>query len=199
MPDIRPAQSSWKLVDTLKRVRDSLHVERYCIACLLLLLAILPGVHLLHADARQQSGEVIAIVGATVVDGTGREPAAATVLIRGDRIAVVGSNVPIPDGARVIRAEGQTLIPGLFDLHTHLPYATARGVTGDWPKNLKAYLYCGVTSVVDFGTYPETFEPMRRLVGSGAVESPRLHLAARMTTPGGHGGEGAATCSRSMF
>lgn len=177
-------------MNTLKLIWNDQHVERCCFACLLLLVVILPSASLLHTDARQQSEAVIAIVGATVVDGSGREPAPATVLIRGDRIAAVSSNVTVPDGARVIRAEGQTLIPGLFDLHTHLPYATARGVTGDWPKNLKAYLYCGVTSVVDFGTYPETFEPMRRLVSSGAVESPRLHLAARMTTPGGHGAEG---------
>lgn len=43
---------------------------------------------------------MIAIVGATVVDGTGHEPAPATVLIRGERIAAVGSNVPVPDNAR---------------------------------------------------------------------------------------------------
>ena len=136
-----------------------------------------------------QAGDVL-IVGATIVDGTGRAPFISDVLIRGERIAAVGRNLEPSAGARIIRAEGQTLIPGLFDLHTHLPYATARGRIGDWPKNLKAYLYCGVTSVVDFGTYPETFEPMRRLARERVVESPRLHLAARITTPGGHGAEG---------
>ena len=140
--------------------------------------------------AARQSDGVIAIVGATVVDGTGAEPYPATVLIQGTRIAAVGKDVMVPAGARVIRADGHTLIPGLFDLHTHLPYATAGPASPDWAKNLKAYLYCGVTSVVDFGTYPETFEPMRRLTDSGAVLSPRLSLAARMATPGGHGAEG---------
>lgn len=157
----------------------------------LVLLLVSP---FLPAGARQEppppGRDVIAIVGATVVDGTGREPFRATVIVRGERIAAVGRDVEIPSGARVIRAEGQTLLPGLFDLHTHLPYASAPRVTGDWPKNLKAYLYSGVTSVVDFGTYPETFEPMRRLVSTGAVEGPRIHFAARMTTPGGHGAEG---------
>jgi imidazolonepropionase-like amidohydrolase len=90
----------------------------------------------------------------------------------------------------VIDAKGMTLLPGLFDLHTHLPYATGGGLTGDWAKNLKAYLYCGITSVVDFGTYAETFEPMRRLIRNGRVEGPRLHLAVRITSPGGHGAEG---------
>src|SRR5205085_4551644 len=96
----------------------------------------------------------------------------------------------VPPGARVIKADGLTLLPGLFDLHTHLPYSSAVGLAGDWPKNLKAYLYCGVTSVVDFGTYAETFEPMRRLIKTGVVVAPRLHLAVRMTSPQGHGAEG---------
>ena len=96
----------------------------------------------------------------------------------------------LPEDVRVIEAEGKTLIPGLFDLHTHLPYAAVWRRSGDWGKNLKAYLYCGVTTVVDFGSYPEMFDPMRRLLESGIVEGPRVHLAARITTPSGHGVEG---------
>ncbi|MCI0489690.1 MAG: amidohydrolase family protein [Blastocatellia bacterium] len=154
------------------------------LAAILLISARIP------VYSQQQGEPILAITGATVVDGTGAEPFPATVLIGGERIIAVGREVQIPSGARVVRAEGHTLIPGLFDLHTHLPYATARGVAGDWPKNLKAYLYCGVTSVVDFGTYPETFEPMRRLLEKRIIEGPRISLAARMTTPGGHGAEG---------
>jgi len=132
----------------------------------------------------------IAIVGATVVDGAGAAPSRADVLIRGDRIEAVGVGIAIPPDARVIRAEGHTLLPGLFDLHTHLPYSATDDFAGDWGKNLKAYLYCGVTSVVDVGTYVETFEPMRRLIREGVIAAPRIALAARLTTPGGHGGEG---------
>jgi len=132
----------------------------------------------------------IAITGATVVDGTGAPPRKATVVIDGGKIVATGAGLAVPPGARVIDATGQTLTPGLFDLHTHLPYSAVSGLTGDWPKILKAYLVCGVTSVADFGTYPETFEPMRRLIREGVVEGPRIHLAARMTTPAGHGAEG---------
>lgn len=145
----------------------------------------------LFSDVAHQQTDLLAIVGATVIDGTGAEPKKQTVLIRGERIeAVTSPDTQPPANARIINAAGLTLMPGIFDLHTHLPYASGGGVTGDWPKNLKAYLYCGVTSVVDFGTYPETFEPMRRLIRTGAVEAPRISLAARMTTPGGHGAEG---------
>jgi imidazolonepropionase-like amidohydrolase len=145
----------------------------------------------LFYDVVHQQTDLLAIVGATVVDGTGAEPKKQTVLIRGERIeAVTSPETQPPANARIINAAGLTLMPGIFDLHTHLPYASGGGVTGDWPKNLKAYLYCGVTSVVDFGTYPETFEPMRRLIRTGVIEAPRISLAARMTTPGGHGAEG---------
>ena len=42
------------------------------------------------ADARKQNNEnIIAIVGATVIDGTGAEPSKQTVVIRGDRIEAV--------------------------------------------------------------------------------------------------------------
>lgn len=164
-------------------------MTKHCISIFLLCAAILP-LRSPVSEARNQSADTIAIVGATVVDGLGNEPVTATVLIQGESITAVDRDIAIPPGARVINAAGHTLLPGLFDLHTHLPYAAVTGVAADWPKNLKAYLYCGVTTVVDFGTYPETFEPMRRLISSGVVEAPRISFAARMTTPGGHGAEG---------
>lgn len=149
---------------------------------------------LLQTGATQQAqtsdNVPLAIIGATLVDGTGAEPRPADVLLRGERIEAVGTDIAIPANARRINAAGMTLMPGLFDLHTHLPYATGGGVSGDWPKNLKAYLYAGVTSVTEFGTYPETFEPMRRLISTGAIVGPRIHFAVRMTTPHGHGAEG---------
>jgi imidazolonepropionase-like amidohydrolase len=133
--------------------------------------------------------DVIAITGGTIVDGTGAAPFQGTLVMQDDRIVAAGPSVAVPPGAKVIDAAGQTVMPGLFDLHTHLPYSAVSGINGDWPKNLAAYLLCGITSVVDFGTYPETFDPMRRLIESGQVQAPHLSIAARFTTPGGHGGE----------
>jgi len=154
--------------------------------------AILLGFFLtiLLATPVHNQTNVIAIVGATVIDGTGAAPMKATVVVRGDRIAAVGPNVEIPKGARVINAEGHTLLPGLFDLHTHLFNSASGPGTPDWGKHLKAYLYCGVTSIIDLSEYPEMFEPVRRLTMTGVIASPRVSLAARMTTPGGHGAEG---------
>ena len=127
-----------------------------------------------------------AIAGATVVDGTGRPPRVTTVVVEDERIVSVGSAAPA--NAHVIRAEGHTLIPGLFDVHTHVPYASG-GAQPDWPAHLKAYLDHGITTVADFGTYAETFEPMRRLWKEGKLIAPRVHYASRIATPGGHGAE----------
>lgn len=125
-----------------------------------------------------------------VIDGTGAAARAADVLIVDGRIREVGPKLAAPAGVAVFDAAGKTVLPGLFDLHTHVPYATVGGFGQDWGKNLKAYLRAGITSLADFGTYPETFAPMRRLMDKGVLAAPRVHFAARFTTPGGHGAEG---------
>ena len=129
--------------------------------------------------------QTTAIVGATVFDGTGAAPRKVTVLIREGRITGVGA--PLPAGATVIHAEGLALLPGLFDLHTHLTASPEASVAPDWAKAAKAYLWNGVTSIDEFGTYPETYEPERRLLLTFAA--PHVNFAARITTPGGHGDE----------
>jgi imidazolonepropionase-like amidohydrolase len=145
---------------------------------------------LLFLQAVAAQPQVVAIRGARVIDGTGAPAQAATVIIRGSRIEAVGADVAIPPGARTVEAAGQTLIPGLFDLHTHLAASAVTGVGADWGKNLKAYLACGVTFVDDFSAYGEMFAPMRGLWAAGTVQGPRVNLAARISTPAGHGTEG---------
>jgi imidazolonepropionase-like amidohydrolase len=134
--------------------------------------------------------DTIAIRGARVVDGSGAPARNVTVIVRGPRIDAVAPDAAIPPGARIIDAAGQTLIPGLFDLHTHLTASAATGVSGDWGKNLKAYLACGITTVNDYSTSGEMIAPMHRLLANGTVVGPRVNMAVRLSTPGGHGTEG---------
>lgn len=46
-----------------------------------------------------------------------------TVVVRGERIATIGpaAQVSIPDGARVIDGAGRYLLPGLAEMHAHVP------------------------------------------------------------------------------
>ncbi|HJQ68745.1 MAG TPA: D-aminoacylase [Blastocatellia bacterium] len=58
------------------------------------------------------------IVGASIIDGTGRRPFRANVRIEGDRITRVGLFTPKP-GEEVINARGLVLAPGFIDIHNH--------------------------------------------------------------------------------
>lgn len=78
------------------------------------LLILLPFLAACSSTAPQR----IAIVGATLVDGSGGAPVSnATVVVRGDTIESVGGVVP--GDARVIDAHGLTLAPGFIDMHNH--------------------------------------------------------------------------------
>jgi imidazolonepropionase-like amidohydrolase len=67
--------------------------------------------------------DVKAVVGATVIDGTGAAPIKdAVIVLTGNRISAIGprGGVGIPAGAREINASGKYVIPGLMDANVHL-------------------------------------------------------------------------------
>jgi imidazolonepropionase-like amidohydrolase len=65
-----------------------------------------------------ESGETIALVGGTIHPVTAPVIEGGTLLIRGGRIAALGTDVEIPAGARVIDVAGQHVHPGLIALNT---------------------------------------------------------------------------------
>ena len=135
-----------------------------------------------------QAQTTTAITGARVIDGTGASARIETVIIRDNRIVAVSDRAEIPAGARIIDATGQTLMPGLFDLHTHLN-ASGTDAVDDFGKSLKSYLVCGVTSVNDYSVYGEMLAPLRSLQSSGVLVGPKVNFAIRFGTPEGHGAE----------
>lgn len=140
--------------------------------------------------AKSANADVVAIMGATVFDGTGAAPHPANVIIRDGRIADVGPNVKAPRGAKVIDAKGEALLPGFFDLHTHW---TPGGVPATTPQIATAYVSAGVTTVSDFNAAPESFAPRRQWLST--LVAPHVNFAARMSTPGGHGADWADTAT----
>jgi imidazolonepropionase-like amidohydrolase len=66
------------------------------------------------------SADTLAIRGGTVITlGPQGTVSGATVLVRDGRIEAVGTDVAVPDGARVIDAAGRYVIPGIIDAHSH--------------------------------------------------------------------------------
>lgn len=120
----------------------------------------------------------IAVTHVTVVDVTGG-PARQdqTVLIDGSRIAAVGptGRVRIPQGSRVVDGTGKYLIPGLWDMHTHVVgYGDA-----DSRLALNLSLAHGVTGLRDLGSHPfQTARALRDSIAAGRVLGPRLRIAA---------------------
>lgn len=60
------------------------------------------------------------IKNALVFDGLSDEPVHRDVAIRKGRISAVGEGLPETDVAEVVDATGRWLLPGLWDIHTHL-------------------------------------------------------------------------------
>ena len=116
--------------------------------------------------AQPAAASVIAIVGATLIDGRGGPVVPdAAVVIRGEQIAAVGKQgeVKIPSGAEVIDAKGLTLLPGLIDSHFH--------IDGDDPLPA-LFLSHGVTSLRDPGQWIEAYDAARK----ASAPTPRLFL-----------------------
>jgi N-acyl-D-amino-acid deacylase len=61
----------------------------------------------------------IAIVGGTIVDGTGAPGRPGTVVVEGDRLRLLPANAPAPPAGRTIDAAGRVVAPGFIDLHSH--------------------------------------------------------------------------------
>jgi imidazolonepropionase-like amidohydrolase len=116
----------------------------------------------------------IAIVGATLWDGTGRGPVPnAVTVVRNDRIFCAGAagECSIPAGSRVIDAHGQYLIPGLVDSHVHLLFLIRGSAGQELGLDLRNLLAQGITTVRDMGT-----DPAGLLARVGSLQAtPRVH------------------------
>jgi len=110
----------------------------------------------------------LAIRDVTVIDATGAKPRVATVVIENGRIASIG-HTRVPRGARVVDGAGKFLIPGLFDMHTHLSFF------GD--EALPLLVRYGVLSVRDLGGLLEQLDGWRAEIDRGARIGPRIYRA----------------------
>ena len=164
-----------------------MYLARHVAFTLLVLVALVPGV---------LAQEVTAIVGATLIDGTGRAPVADSALvIRGNRIVAVGprSEVTIPKDARVVQASGKFITPGLIDTNVHyvLPISVEFMIKYEdyfeeiTIQSAQVALKYGVTTARDSWGPLEPQLRAREKLNSGQVVGSRLLVAGNIVGCGG--------------
>ena len=107
---------------------------------------------------------------ATVIDGTGTYPRAATIVVRNGVLESLTDGPdppPLRGDERQVDAMGRWVIPGLIDLHQH-----AVGVSAP-PA---AWLATGVTAARDPGAELERGRALRDRIEAGEIAGPRLFL-----------------------
>ncbi len=115
---------------------------------------------------------VIALEGATLIDGAGGPPKQdALIIIRNGHIEAIArvNEIPVPRGAEHISLVGKTVIPGLIDAHAHVErWATGR------------YVAWGVTTVRDLHGASDTVLALRNALNLGSIVGPRMFSAGAM-------------------
>jgi imidazolonepropionase-like amidohydrolase len=123
--------------------------------------------------------DVVAFRDVAVFDGV-RLTRRATVVVRDGMIRAVGTDVAVPAGATVVEGRGRTLLPGLFDAHTHL--GTTFGETF-----LADALRFGVTTELEMGGGSASRALRRRLDAGAVTGGADLRTAGTVVTvPRGH-------------
>jgi imidazolonepropionase-like amidohydrolase len=131
----------------------------------------------LGRQVRPEATGAFAIVGARLIDGTGA-PAIedSVVIVRDGRIAAVGprASVALPAGLKVIQAKGRSLLPGLWEMHSHYS-----GVEFG-----PALLAAGVITARDCGGEFDFLTTLRRKLNEEHALGPRLLLAGLIDSGG---------------
>jgi imidazolonepropionase-like amidohydrolase len=148
-----------------------------------------------YAAGMQAQPASLAIVGATVIDGTGRAPLTnAVVVITGNRIAAVGprGSTTVPSGAQTIDAAGAFVVPGFVDTNVHL---SLYGGMNDRYETLVRYhdrqqdivleaaqtqLSYGITTVRDSYGMLRPLVAVRDRIAAGAAVGPRILAAGNI-------------------
>ena len=153
-----------------------------------LLLALAPAVPL----AAQEQATAITNVTVIPMDRE-RTLLDQTVIVRGDRIVEVGraDMLKAPAGARVIDGRGKFLLPGMAEMHGHIPPG-AGATDANISKVLAYYALNGVTFVRGMLGDPKHL-PWRDKANRGEILSPTIittrPLAQRPEHPDGRSGD----------
>lgn len=137
----------------------------------------------------------IGIIAGTVIDGTGRVDRDRLIMINNDCIAGIEDfgDIQRYHFKQIIDARDKYVIPGLFDMHTHITmnldtivwengsqkrYYTPRREEAEWA--LKSMLYFGVTTIRELGGFPEMDIALRNDINHGKIQGPTLFACTHL-------------------
>jgi imidazolonepropionase-like amidohydrolase len=166
-------------------------------------LVVSMSVRPVRAQLNSSSQSVAIKAGKLLDPETGKTTANQVILVEGNRIKEIGANVAIPAEAKIIDLSKATVLPGLFDAHSHLCmtvipkrdhgnyyFTTLLDSTGyraiEGVANGMAMLQSGFTTVRDIGNagnYADT--DLRRAIEAGWVQGPTIVNAGIIIAPYG--------------
>lgn len=144
----------------------------------------------------------IQIRNAKLIDGTGKPvQEGITIAIRNGKIDEIGDRINVDDIPQ-LDVDGAYVLPGLIDSHVHLMWgpgaviqnyetSTEKNWKQGWgkyyPHYLKAYLACGVTTILDVGSPPYVIHEIRQHLSDGGPGPNYLTLGPFLAPPNGYG------------
>ena len=141
------------------------------------MLQLVSAVLLLSAAPAKGADSVVAFVDVTVIPmDRERTLPRQTVLVRGDRIVAIGPSdrVKVPAGGVKVDGRGKFLIPGLAEMHAHIP-------GGDTPdsvveRTLFLYVSGGVTTIRGMLGHPRHLD-LRARAARNELLSPTIYTS----------------------
>jgi imidazolonepropionase-like amidohydrolase len=148
-------------------------------------------------SARRSAAEIpLAITHVTIINPQGPPQQDMTVIVSGGVIEWIGSSAdrkrPAHKDEVEFDARGKFLIPGLWDMHTHVA-----GISADpgWSKNvlLPLLVATGITGIRDMDGDLHALQEWRREIASGALLGPQIVAAGPMLVPAPRSGHARST------
>ena len=159
---------------------------------------------LLPFGSLDAAAQVTAITAGALIDPeTGTEAINQVILVEDGKISAIGSGLQIPINAARIDLSKETVLPGLFDAHTHLLAAVSPkwDLGDDWimalqrragwraiqgARHAKEMLDSGFTTVRDVGNSGEYLDAdLDKAIRYGVVPGPTMIFAGRIIAPFG--------------
>jgi imidazolonepropionase-like amidohydrolase len=170
----------------------------YVVACRLFFAFCTIAASLTQQSFAQTPPNEILLRNVRVLDVVGGQLGSPTsVLVRGNRIASIDSSATAVSGATTIDGHGQTLMPGLIDVHVHLtfgsmllkdlydPSTTPEKAGAAAAASAGQMLMRGFTAVRDMGG---PIFPLKQAIDSGKTPGPRIWPSgAIISQTSGHG------------